>query len=1409
MRVALALLVVFVGVASAQAADFHVQTGHEDRVRALAIAPGGEYAATAGDDGAVLLWDMTTRRVLDRFDGSVGSASAVAFSPDGEWLVAGDNAGHVRRLTASGLAQKSVFATDLSHIYHVSVLSGGDVVVSGLERVERWTRRGRRVWSVATDGKGAAVSPDGDTVVAGTSILDASTGRRRARFKVRRGQVQAVAFAPDGSRFATGANGQVAEWDTDGGAIASHGATGYPGCLGYSPDSERLFACDEKLVRVWSADGKERGFLEGHEDDVRALAVGEGTVLTTGDDRSLRVWSDPALEPLAVVPGVAAKVTAIATGTERIYVGVAPGYIKASRLQAWDVGGKLLWNVPAHEDVPGGLALSPDGARLASVGSDGYIKLWDAQTGVSLRSGRLRLASGKVGSLAWAADGATLYAVGQHLEIRDGATLEVQSKIKKPCKYGAVAAGLMEGSRLFVACWGSVAVFDMATRQEVGRVARPGGETDEVGLIKAAAWLRGGKIVVGGERGLVGIAEPSRGAFKLLGGATMDVRTVAVAHDRSRFVTGGGDWRKLIPELLLWPESGAPRRLEGHRNHVFASAFLGDRHLVTGAWETGVQVRSLERDASMTLVGIDNSWVAWSPGAWFDASPDGAALLSVSLNGRALGVDQFAVRLNRPDKMLRAMGLGSPELHAELEAAHKTRMSRLGVAAEPSPGTAAPTVSITAIDHEPGSRVARLRVALEDDRGLASFQIYVDGVPLFPGGMPVDGRRDVAALEVPLLEGSNHLEVVARNIDGIESPRVPTRIDVGGTGTAQLFGNRWRIADIAVSPGGEWVGTAGARKVAVYDHAQARGVREIRAADQVTSLAFDADGRLIFGTQKGTVFRVDAEDGDPVAFDLYLGSDPVRGGVIAALGVSDDGARVVAAGDKVLVFDAGSGRVVSQHEFLTNATAAEVGPGGEVVAGGQCATRDDKYRCLRGEVVLWSREGLKRFEVHRGLPRSIAFHPSGELAVSGADDGTVSVWTMTGEVLRTARLHRTGVGAVAISPDGASVLSADQGGRALFWDLATGKVVRELQGHAQGVTAAAFSPDGLTAYTANRGRDAKARRWDLRRAGVRGDLYFVGLGVSDYQDPAIPDLEFAHRDVLDLAAHFTSLGDSYDAVHVSSFTNAQVDAGALDAVRSLLAGARPVDTLVLFVAGHGVRVGGSTARYYFLTHDTKVADLAGTALPYDAIEALLYDSPPRHKLFLQDTCQSGEGGVGWRPPGPGTTARAMRGGEWTQLLTLSGTQPLVVAASRQDRFVTLDLRRRSGAIVFSSSRGNEASLESGRWENGAFTEAILEALRGDDADGNKDGRVSTRELRRYVIDRVPKMTADGQGRPLQHPVVDRDNVLVQFGFPLPPVDTAPVAAIRVPAVVRPAANRGCACATAPSPWAPIKLLMRR
>ncbi len=281
---------------------------------------------------------------------------------------------------------------------------------------------------------------------------------------------------------------------------------------------------------------------------------------------------------------------------------------------------------------------------------------------------------------------------------------------------------------------------------------------------------------------------------------------------------------------------------------------------------------------------------------------------------------------------------------------------------------------------------------------------------------------------------------------------------------------------------------------------------------------------------------------------------------------------------------------------------------------------------------------------------------------------------------------------------------------------------------------------------------------------VNRNLYLLAFGVSKYKDPKL-NLQYADKDAFDLEKVMQSYkGKGFENVYTKVLTNEQVTSKEIKNAKDFVKDAKPDDVFILFIAGHGLHDTDPEATYYYLTSNADLKNLKGTAADFETIEDLLQGIPPRNKLFLMDACESGEideedqGQMIAAATGAGIASRGFK----------STTQPTTdnrqLTAKRsylyqKDRYIYNDLVRRSGAIVFSSSKGGELSYERSDIENGLFTESIMKALTTTEADKDGNGIVSTDELRQYVSEQVAKASGD-----LQHPTVDRDNIYQKFGF---------------------------------------------
>jgi uncharacterized caspase-like protein len=287
-------------------------------------------------------------------------------------------------------------------------------------------------------------------------------------------------------------------------------------------------------------------------------------------------------------------------------------------------------------------------------------------------------------------------------------------------------------------------------------------------------------------------------------------------------------------------------------------------------------------------------------------------------------------------------------------------------------------------------------------------------------------------------------------------------------------------------------------------------------------------------------------------------------------------------------------------------------------------------------------------------------------------------------------------------------------------------------------------------------------------------LYAVSLGVSQYDRPEWC-LKYAAKDATDLIGKLKAkAGSSYSEVKPLLLTDKEVTKESAAKIKEFLSGATIDDTVLIFMAGHGLL--DDKYDYYFGTTDIDPAKPSERGMPYEAIDTILAEVPSLKKALLMDTCHAGEldddekkelaasDGKGV----PVATDSSLKGKVAMRAIGTRGMQVKAVKAVEgakgksdwyeklQDIFV--DLRRGSGATVISSSQGAEYAFESSDQSNGLFTYALMEGLDGK-ATPNKDGQITISSIGDYVKKRVQDLTKGKQNPNLRGVNLEEDFVL--------------------------------------------------
>lgn len=198
------------------------------------------------------------------------------------------------------------------------------------------------------------------------------------------------------------------------------------------------------------------------------------------------------------------------------------------------------------------------------------------------------------------------------------------------------------------------------------------------------------------------------------------------------------------------------------------------------------------------------------------------------------------------------------------------------------------------------------------------------------------------------------------------------------------------------------------------------------------------------------------------------------------------------------------------------------------------------------------------------------------------------------------------------------------------------------------------------------------------------------VGVSDFADPGIQDLQFAAKDAQDLQrALLDPRHGRFSPGNVYLLTDAAATREAiLKDVNEIALRARPDDLVLFFFSSHGSprKDGlGLQGVGYIILHDTKLDEVYVNSLEFEDLRKQIARIAARRKVLLLDTCYSGQAD---ESTGKGMLLEGAGIDPGTAKLFLSG----------------------EGSYVITSSRENEKSWESESLQNGYFTHFLIDAL---------------------------------------------------------------------------------------------------
>ena len=253
---------------------------------------------------------------------------------------------------------------------------------------------------------------------------------------------------------------------------------------------------------------------------------------------------------------------------------------------------------------------------------------------------------------------------------------------------------------------------------------------------------------------------------------------------------------------------------------------------------------------------------------------------------------------------------------------------------------------------------------------------------------------------------------------------------------------------------------------------------------------------------------------------------------------------------------------------------------------------------------------------------------------------------------------------------------------------------------------------------------------DLTAQGItKGDIYALVIGVSEYSDNKIKQLNYAHKDAEEFANYLMSeSGGKVPSENIKLLTNKNATVSKIyNAKKWLEETPKKGDLVFFYFAGHGDVESSLYKLGFLLAHDTPHKNYLNNAVrieDFNIMANTLSVEKEIDVILITDACHSG------KLAGSDNRGRMLIG----EQLSRSQKNEIRIASCESDQLAQEDL-------VWGGGRG-------------AFSYHLVNGLKGlADGPDEKDGIVTLFELKNYLEKLVPKEVFEETGED-QIPVID-------------------------------------------------------
>jgi WD40 repeat protein/class 3 adenylate cyclase len=367
---------------------------------ATAFSPDGNFVLTGNNDGIAYLWDAKTGREVRKFIGHTSNIFDVAFSPDNKYVLTGGG-DRTMRLWDIETAQELRRFPFSAYVHAIDVSPDGKWVLVGSDdggaRIWRFNASPRLgLFHQGTGVAAVAFSPDGKLIFTGgatgtAQLWDAITGKKLHDFIGHKDVINyGVAFSPDGKYLVTGSwDASIRLWEVQTGREVRQfiGTNASVNGVEFSPDGRYIVSAGNDGILLWDAQTgqKVRKFSEIHVYRATFSPDGKYVLTSAGitPDGKARLWNASTGQLIREYQSAIGEMSSVDFSPDGKYIITDGG---GSIVRLWDTQtGEELRQFIGHTGGIYTAIFSPDGSYIVTASPDGSARLWDVQTGQEIR----------------------------------------------------------------------------------------------------------------------------------------------------------------------------------------------------------------------------------------------------------------------------------------------------------------------------------------------------------------------------------------------------------------------------------------------------------------------------------------------------------------------------------------------------------------------------------------------------------------------------------------------------------------------------------------------------------------------------------------------------------------------------------------------------------------------------------------------------------------------------------------------------------------------------------------------------------------------------------------------------------------------------------------------------------------